>query len=162
MAYFSWEVAEELAFLVDPRQVKLLEASDGSLVLLPARLALLCAVLSPCQCCLWYPSPSETCREQAETEEGAAQAVPYVAWTTCHSLIGGKQCALKGCQGGAQGPTLVAGEPTCSLILYQAGCSPSFSFLVEAGLREGLVYESKVNGPCMMEMEAISKSCFAG
>lgn len=52
MAFFSWEVAEELAFLVDPRQVKLLEASDGSLVLLPTRLALLCAVLSPCQCCL--------------------------------------------------------------------------------------------------------------
>lgn len=102
MAQFSWEVAEEL---VDPRQVKLLEASDGSLVLLPAHLALFCAVLSPCQCCLWNPSPSQICREQTETEEGAAQAVPYVACTMCHSLIGRKQSVwFRGLSGRSTGP----------------------------------------------------------
>lgn len=40
MAQFNWEVAEELAFLEDPRQVKLLEASGGSLVPLPAHVAM--------------------------------------------------------------------------------------------------------------------------
>lgn len=128
-AQFNWEVAEELAFLEDPRQVKLLEASGGSLVPLPAHVALLCTVLCPCQCCLCNPRPSQTCREQAETEEGAACAVRYVARTSaspCHSLIGKKQCGLRSCQGGTQAPTLVAREPTCSLILYQAGCSRLF------------------------------------
>lgn len=50
-------------------------------------------------------------------------------------------CGLRGCQGGTQASTPVAGEPTYSLILYQAGCSPSFSSLVKAGLKEGLVHE---------------------
>lgn len=52
VAQFNWEVAEKLAVLVDPKQVKLLEASGSSLVPLPADLALLCTVLSTCQCCL--------------------------------------------------------------------------------------------------------------
>lgn len=161
VAQFNWEVAEKLAFLVDPRQVKLLEASGSSLVPLPAHLALLCTVLSPCQCCLWNPSPSQTCGEQAETEEGAAQIVWYVACTCvspCHSLIGRKECGWFEGLSGRNSGSHSCGWGAHLFTHPVPGWVFSLFFISSEGWPEGGagIWDEL----CMVEMEASRKSSF--